>query len=101
MTTLKGFLGGNDDDKPQMTPGQKSKVILGAKAALFAAFPPTAAAGLYATVVSAVESVPDSRACACCDFFNGDGWCSEWQSEVPADVQRAGCDRFKDEGAPF
>ncbi len=102
LTTLEGFLSQKPGDPPRMTAGQKDVVLSGARAALEAAYPAHAASGLLACLEAAVEELPSSTACLCCDFFRArDAYCSTWEDKVPNANQAKGCKHFQDMNCPF
>jgi hypothetical protein len=100
MTTLEGFLGQAPGEPPRMTPGQRDLVLRGARAALEAAYPKAAATGILLALQGAMDASEASRACQCCDYF-ASGFCVSWDDDVPKHVRPDGCDRWKDDGAPF
>ena len=100
MTTLEGFLSQQIGEPPRMTAGQKLTILNGANAAFYVAFPDRFAQVLSGLVVHALAEVPDSTACACCDFYRA-GDCAKFESEIPAEWLPKGCKEFQDSGAPF
>jgi len=100
MTTFNGFLSQQIGEPPRITEGQKDIVLRGVGSALRFSLPGHVAAAIGEIVAQAMVDIPDSTACACCDFYR-EGDCAKWESEIPADWLPKGCDHFQDSGAPF
>ena len=102
MVSLEGFLNQQHGDPPRMTQGQKDLVAKGVRAALDASLPPRVATGILEAIQHALDALPASRACHCCDFFcESSAHCRVWAEAVPPHVHPVGCDRFQNEGVPF
>lgn len=100
MTTLNGFLSQQIGQPPRMTRGQKETIRLGVGHALLATLPDEIANAVLRIVDGALLDIPDSTACACCDFYR-EGDCAKWESEIPAEWLPKGCEAWQDSGAPF
>lgn len=108
MMSCQGFLTPGPDRRPRMTKKHKVAVFKAVQAAIDhmidkrqnSVIETNAIHFAIDIMTEALEYYPADRSCFTCDWFHG-RQCVHWNDTVPDSAIEAGCDKHKEQGAPF